>query len=32
MIAYIGMSKPKKYVNKVGMGNGRNKIKQTNPI
>ena len=29
---YVGMSKPKKYVNKVGMGNSRNKIKQTNSI
>ena len=29
MIDYVGMSKPKKYVNKVGMGNSRNKIKQT---
>ena len=25
MIGYAGMSKPKKYVNKVGMGNSRNK-------
>ena len=32
MIEYVGMSKPKKYVNKVGMGNSRNKIKQTNSI
>ena len=33
MIGYVGMSKPKKYVNKVGMGNSRNKIiKQTNSI
>ena len=30
MIEYVGMSKPKKYVNEVGMGNSRNKIKQTN--
>ena len=30
MIEYVGMSKPKKYVNKVGMCNSRNKIKQTN--
>ena len=32
MIEYVGMSKPKKYVNKVGMCNSRNKIKQTNSI
>ena len=29
MIEYVGMSKPKKYVNKVGMGNSKNKIKVT---
>ena len=32
MIEYVGMSKPKKYVNKVGIGNSRNKIKQTTCI
>ena len=32
MIGYVGMSKPKKYVNKIGMGNSRYKIKQTNSI
>ena len=31
MIAYVGMSKPKKYVNKVGMGNSRNKLNKPIP-
>ena len=32
MIEYVGMSKPKKYVNKLGISNSRNKIKQTTSI
>ena len=32
MIEYVGMSKPKKYVNKFGISNSRNKIKQTTSI
>ena len=32
MIEYVGMSKLKKYLNKVEMGNSKNKIKQTTSI